>query len=299
MYDRLAKSVCNALKGQKRKSLELRLLRAVLYEGTNYSNSSNILNLRDLKFAKGQPETQAKMDFQALSSGKPIEKKIRSYSHKSENVIKKAVDFILSEQFTVPISYGTHMVTVGKDDVIKFPNIMRKQNRTHIVNAYLSYDENDADSMCRNSMFKIVNSITTTDEVVLSAIDYVTSLLVNDTCETLQKMISACLLTSQRDSATKLVLSARNFLKHQYSDHVTKSDDDICFHGIDYGLRRSMPIRTSHNCSHCKFSFYVCNQLNNMVFNSPMPNQEMISDACKVISDTSKKFKLFMGRALN
>ena len=195
MHDRLAKSVCNALKGQKRKSLELRLLRAVLYDGTTYSNRGDLLNLHGPTSAKGQPEIQAKMDFQTLSSGKPIKKKIRSYSHKSENVIKKAVDFILFEQFTVPISYCTHMVTVGKDDIVKFPNIMGKQNLTHIVNAYLSYVENDADNMCRNSMFNIINSITTTDEVLLSAIDYVTSLLMNDTCETLQNMISACLLT--------------------------------------------------------------------------------------------------------
>ena len=59
--------------------------------------------MHGLKIDQGQPEAQARIDFQTLSSGKPIEKKIRSYSHKSENAIKKSVDFILSEQFTVPV----------------------------------------------------------------------------------------------------------------------------------------------------------------------------------------------------
>ena len=255
---------------------------------------SDLLEKHNLKFAKGQPESQAKKDFECMKLGKPIEKKIASYSSKSDEVIKKAVDFILSEQITSPSSYGQHNVILGKTEIITFPNIMRRQNKTSIFKAYLNETKDDDNKLARNTMFQIMNSITTTDEKVLSAIDYVTSILVNDTCETLHNIVDKFITLQDQQVATSLILATKTFLKHQYCDHVTIDDDDICFHGFEYGLKRQQQHRSDQGCNNCQFPFYTCDTILSMVHESPVESHEMIQDAKKVLMDTRKKFKLYM-----
>ena len=104
------------LKAKKKRSNELRVLRAVLYNGTSASVRSELLQKHSFKFAKGQPEVQAKKDFETLKSGHTIQKTVASYSSKSDEVIEKAVNFILSEQFTSPTSFGEHEVVIGQDE---------------------------------------------------------------------------------------------------------------------------------------------------------------------------------------
>ena len=118
---------------------------------------------------------------------------------------------------------------------------------TDIVEGYLEEVLLDNDKLCRNTMYQVVGNITTCDEVGLSAIDYVTSSLVNETCEVLQNIISKCIESKLQDEATKLLLSARNFLKHQFADHVSILFDNICYHSVQYGLSKSSPNRTNHN----------------------------------------------------
>ena len=100
----------------------------MLYNGTSASVRSELLQKHSFKFAKGQPEAQAKKDFETMKLGHTIQKTVVSYSNKSDEVIRKAVDFVLSEQFTSPTSFGEHNVVIGKDEKITFPNIMRRQS---------------------------------------------------------------------------------------------------------------------------------------------------------------------------
>ena len=294
MFERLSQSVCVALKGQKKRTNEKRVLSAVLYDGTSASVRSELLRKHNFKFAKGQPEKQARTDFETLKLGNTIEKTVVSYSSKSDEVIKKAVDFILSEQFTSPTSFGEHDVVIGRDEKICFPNIMRRQSRSSIIKAYLNETQDDSQRLGKNTMFQILNSVTTTDEKVLSAIDYVTSILVNDTCETLQTIIDKCVSIHRQPFATSLVLTSRTFLKHQYCDHIAVENDDICSHSFEYGLKTQQQHRSNYRCNACLFPFYTCHSLLSMVEESPAESHEMIQDAKKVIMDTKEKFKLYM-----
>ncbi len=65
---------------------------------------------------------------------------------------------------------------------------------------------------------------------MLTLIDYVTSMLVNETCETLQIMIDKAVTNKHRDECTNYVKVAKNFMKNQFKNHVSKDDDDFCFH---------------------------------------------------------------------
>ena len=294
MYERLADTVCIALKHQKKRSTEKRVLGAILYKGTTYNNRSALLRKHNMTFARGQPEVQAIKDFEAMKLGNVVEKTVASYSHKSDSVIQKAVDYVLSEKFTAPSSFGMHEVVISANEKISLPNIMRKQSRTEIVAAYKNHTKDEPSRIGRNTMFAIMNATTTCDEKVLMAIDYVTSILVNETCEVLQTIIDRCIHPSLKDTATSLVHTTKNFLKHQYGDHVSIPSDSICFHGLKYGLDTKCQPKSGHNCIQCSFPFYTCDELKKMVISSPCESNDMIQDAKKVIMDIKMKFKLYM-----
>ena len=81
-------------------------------------------------------------------------------------------------------------------------------------------------------MYNIVNAVTTIDQVSISAIDYVTSSLVNETTETLQFIIEKMVPLVHAKKASDIVQSTSYFLKYEYGQHVTKDNDNICYHGI-------------------------------------------------------------------
>ena len=295
-YNKLSTSLLLAQKNLKNRSIERRVLRAILYDGSVKKDRMQLIEKHNVKFGTGQPEILARADYNLLIEGKNLEKKKYSYSSKSDKTIKTAVDFVLSDKFSIPTSYGTHEVYLGDKETITFPNIMRAQTRTIIIDSYLRHTKNQP-HLGRKTMFEILRHITSTDEVILTAIDYVTSLLVNEPCEVLQSMIDKCLHPSKQVYASSIVLCARNFLKHQYADHVSRSNEavPICYHGIDYGLLKDGLARTSHDCCACKFPFYSTSKLKELVKQSPSSDKEMIDDAIKVIDSTTEKFALYMG----
>ena len=121
-----------------------------------------------------------------------------------------AVYFVLSDKYSIPTSYGTHEVYLGSNETITFPNIMRTQAQTIVIDTYLRHTRYRR-CLGRKTMYKILRHITSTDEVTLTAIDYVTSLLVNEPCEVLQSIIGKCLHPSKQTYVTSMVLCAYNF----------------------------------------------------------------------------------------
>ena len=295
-YNKLSTSLLLAQKNLKNRSIERRVLRAILYDGSIKKDRMHLIEKHNVKFGTGQPEILARADYNLLLEGNNLEKKKYSYSSKSDRTIKSAVEFVLSDKFSIPTSYGTHEVYLGDNETISFPNIMRAQTRTIIIDSYLRHTKNQP-HLGRKTMYEILRHITSTDEVILTAIDYVTSLLVNEPCEVLQSIINKCLHPSKQVYATSIVLCARNFLKHQYADHVSRSNEvvPICYHGIDYGLLKDGLPRTSHDCCACKFPFYSTSKLKELVRQSPSSDKEMIDDAIHVIDNTTEKFALYMG----
>ena len=107
-------------------------------------------------------------------------------------------------------------------------------------------------------MYVILNAVTTTDQISLSAIDYVTSSLVNETTETLQYIIEKLVPLVHAKKASDIVQSTAHFLKHQYGQHVLKEKDDICYHGIRYALGKNNVLpKLNTSCTQCKFPFFV------------------------------------------
>ncbi len=80
--------------------------------------------------------------------------------------------------------------------------------------------------------------LTQDDESILTAIEYVSSTLVDEPCEMLQDIIEQLFAPLHQRQITKLVQSAKYFLKHKYKSHVMNTDYKLCYHELNYALDR-------------------------------------------------------------
>ena len=95
----------------------------------------------------------------------------------------------------------------------------------------------------------------------MSAIDYVTSILVNETCELLQDIVDKIIPPIYREQSSNMIHSTKYFLKNQCASHSLCHNDDVCYHGTTYGLSKNAEAKMNTQCSECKFPFYACDQL--------------------------------------
>ena len=287
-YDKLSSALCLCTKNSKKNTIERKVCRAILYKGTSNKQLSCLLKQHSFTFSTGEARAVAKEDFESLMNGDPLTKTKRTYSIISEDVLHKAVNFILSENNVVSISYGTKKVKLSKYEIIELPSLTRKRSMHDIFKAYMGTMKENEKSLSRASMFNLMGHLTNQDEAVLTAIDYVTAVLINEPCELLQDIIDKVICTSKQKHVTQLLHSAKHFLKHKYKSHVV-TEDDICYHGLQYCLGRSMTTKLNNNCQSCKFPFYVCFQLEKLVKDesSMCVDNEQMDDAVEVIKHAS------------
>ena len=298
-YKQLSTALCLCTKNSKRNSIERRVCRAILYKGTIKPQLNVLLNQHNFKFALGKARARAREDFDSLLNGESLYKPKRSYSLICDEVLQKAVKFILSENNVVSISYGTKKVKLSKYEIIELPSLTRKRSMHDIFKAYIESMNETEKSISRASMFKIMGHLTNHDEAVLTAIDYVTAVLINEPCELLQDIIEKVICPSKQKEVGHLLNSARYFLKHKYKSHALM-EDNICYHGLQYCLGKSECTKVDNNCQSCKFPFYVCYRLEELVkdaSSSMCVNEAQRDDAVDVIRNTSEKFELFMAHS--
>jgi len=300
-YKKLSTALCLCTKSSKRNSIERRVCRAILYKGTTKQQLNGILNQHNFTFALGEARARAREDFDSLLNGESLYKAKKSYSIICDEVLQKAVKFILSENNVVSISYGTKKVKLSKYEIIELPSLTRKRSMHDIFKAYIeSMNENENEkSLSRASMFKLISHLTNHDEAVLTAIDYVTAVLINEPCELLQDIIEKAICPSKQKEVAHLLNSARHFLKHKYKSHALM-EDNICYHGLQYCLGKSECTKVDNNCQSCKFPFYVCSRLEELVkdaSSSMCVSEAQRDDAVDVIRNTSNKFELYMAHS--
>ena len=98
--------------------------------------------------------------------------------------------------------------------------------------------------------------LTSNDEAMLSSIDYVSGLLVNETCDILQDIVNKFIPNEYQSNCTKYISVAKTFVKNQFKDQVMK-EDGCFFHGLDYALSRDMPLRQNTNNNACRISLFL------------------------------------------
>ena len=212
-YTKLSSTLCLCLKMAKKNTVEKRVCRAILYKGTTNNELSNLMNEYDFTLAAGKARASARRDFTTLKQGEVLVKPKKSFSNINEDTLENAVKFILSESNVVAISYGTKLVKLSKTEIIQLPSLTRKKTRLEIFNDFANF-YNDENVISRATMFKLMNHLTSNDEGILTAIDYVTAMLINEPCEMLQEVIDWSICATKQSEMTRLIYSSRHFLKH-------------------------------------------------------------------------------------
>ena len=309
-------TLCSWSNTSRKRTIERRVIRAILYDSFMRHELKQMKDDYGFKIGHGQPLVQARTDGQLLRTGQKLKLKKITRQYKSDYTIHKCVDFILCDSNVSSVSWGSKTVLSQSMGEVTLPKLTRKSD---IMNMYLEYKqviEDDNDCLRSTSFYSICNVLTSNDEAMLSSIDYVSGLLVNETCETLQDIVDKLIPNEHQSKCTKYISAAKNFMKNQFKDQVMKQDD-CCFHGLDYALSRNMVLRENTNDNACKFPFFVCNYLQSLIKTShtncnenendggmndttstnsqtSMRIIEEAEDAMNVIDDISEKFRLFM-----
>ena len=77
---------------------------------------------------------------------------------------------------------------LSKTEIIQSPSLTHKKTRLEIYNDYANF-YNDDNVILRATMFKLMNHLTSDDEGILTATNYVTAMLINEPCEMFQEVI--------------------------------------------------------------------------------------------------------------
>ena len=136
----------------------------------------------------------------------------------------------------------------------------------------------------------------------VTAVDYVTGVLVHDQIETLQQIGG----DFARDNATHARLTnyleslVRNFYKHHVDKHILKEITNVCWHGIDYGLSTSVQEPRAGRCRACLFPLYVFKLLRKVIIDSNTERRtHLANDALKIIDGAVEKLDFYRAHCVH
>ena len=314
-YQKMTHALCLCTKMSNRNTIERKVCRALLYNGvTSTKHLQELMKKYNFSFANGEVRKNARLDFESLSKGETLKIKTPTFSRIDDDSLLKAVKFILSEDNCISTSYGTKTERLSDTESIQLPRFQRKRSRIDLIRAYLNITSDDETQVSQRSMYNIVNFITASDQASLYAIDYVTSLLVNETGEVMQDIIDKLLSPQEGKEASRLLCSASYFLKHVYKHHVLLNDD-VCYHGLVHALKKPESNKSSNysqttststttttttttklnkNCNACKFPFFVCTKVKQYLNSCSNHIEDQVKDALEVVDDVARKYELYM-----
>ena len=218
--------------------------------------------------------------------------------------------FILSKDNVVPISWGTNYIKLTDNETVTLPVLIRQKAPKHLYDNYLAFcNDKDTDaagesfpSISRGMYYEILTKITNGGEEMLTAVDYVTGVLVNDQVTLLQRIVDDLVSIDMKPVLSNYIAIMRTFLKQQYDSHALLEEEEVGAHGIVYGLTKpdlSMPVH-KERCNACNFPCFCILELHKaVVAASQLPNstisEDVVKDAIEVIMDAAHKLELYSG----
>ena len=236
-------------------SVELRVTRAFLVKGEAHVSMG------------GDSKTAAYHDYNKLADGQPIAKKKFSRSTYDTEALRNALIYMLSTRNVCTLSWGTRKHKISDDESVVLPCLIQRMSTVDIYESYVLHVPHPGGRVSRGSFYKIFGAVTSGNQKLLTSVDYVTGVLVNDAVSTLQTIVDDL----SPDHATKEDLGHRleivkNFLKNQYDLHVHR-EDDVSTHGIAYGLglpQQQAEVRKGR-CNGCNFVNHYIHDLQNVI----------------------------------
>ena len=309
----VVQSAFDVMKASPRGSVQRRAVRALLVGAI--SKTSILKDLADYfkqpRIDNGTSYAYAKKDFETMISGAALSKIDFSRKSVNDDIIEDAVSFLLNRDNITTVSWGNIDCVLSENETVVLPKITRRATRKVLWERYREVHTEQGDQyLKRTSMYKIMKAITRSGQKILSSVDYVQSLLVNDTIENIQKMIDDLIVdTIEKECLENYLESLSVFLKYNFNHHVKIDNDDSTTHGVKFilgnPLRTSTCTNTTRNtkinitCAHCKFPFFFVDQLKTSIVsnnsNDSILTNEEIENCLNVLDDAQEKFILYMG----
>ena len=188
----LVQTAFDVMKASPRASIQRRVLRALLVHSILHTSIPKELTTlcNHTRIDSGTAYTQAKTDYKTMIQGKNVTE--TEYIRKciDNNLVSDAVKFILYKANIATVSWGNIDVVLSENETVVLPKITRRASAKILWDQYLEYSLKSGDQYIKRSTFyEILRIITRSDQKLLSSVDYVQSLLVNDSLENLQQMI--------------------------------------------------------------------------------------------------------------
>ena len=298
------------MKQSPKGSLQRRVIRAVLVQSISKTSI-----LRDLavyckhpRIDAGTSYTQAKFDYDVMQNGSELCKAEFSRKSVKDSIVEDAVSFILDKDNIATVSWGYTDCVLSQTETVVLPQITR---RTSCKVLWERYNESCFEStnqiLKRSTFYEVLRMLTKSDQMVLSSVDYVQSLLVTDTIENLQFMIEDLVDDDIEKAVLEEYLSSLSiFLKYGYAHHCTILNDNCTTHDLNFILGNPLRKNSTETatqpkititCTECKFPFYVINQIKCCITRSGDLDidEPKIEEALTVLDDSLDRFCMYMG----
>ena len=170
-----------------------------------------------------------------------------------EHVVVDSLRWFLQEENICVLSWGTKMVKLSATESIVLPSLTRKKPLEMMIDDYqdvFKREDNKELSISRSSAHKILSHITNGQTRSLTAVNYMLGELIYDNFVLVDRIVSEYTAKEDHKRLKLHSLIASNFLKVQYPLHCIKEDDQVCTHGLMYGLGDpSATARTTMECN--------------------------------------------------
>ena len=245
----------------------------------------------------GSSEDQVRTDFKVMEAGMSLCIPPITRCRFDEQILHEAAMFNLSKDNVTPISWGTKQIKLSDAGTVTLPSLTRRNSPRHMYENYMALcSERGTNSAADDShlsiswgkFYEILRQKTAGGEKMLSAVNYVTRVLVNDQVTLLQRIVDDIVDTEKKPVLTNYITIMRIFLKQQYDSHALTEGDEIGIHGIDYGICKpdlSIPAH-AERCNGCNFVTFCKSELQESV---------AAADALEVINNAAKKLELYQG----
>jgi hypothetical protein len=297
--ERAAERIAKVVMAAPRNTVQKRVSRACLVKGFSKAVLAKLCKSDRLTLS-GTSEQQSYRDYNRLEEGQVLEKPRGRAVRFNEEHARKAVKFILHTSNVGALSWGSRPFRLSENESVTLPILVRRVSVKEMFERYCESVEVE-EQIKRSSFYTIVKAITHSDEKLLTAVDYVTGVLVNDQVSTLQDMIEAFACTpSRKEELTSQLELVRNFLKAQVGAHVCRENDSVPTHGLEYGLSQPIEgeLERAGKCNACDFIPYFIQRMRGEISSSDRDEPkaaDSVQDALRVLDDVEHKFVLYQG----
>ena len=213
-------------------SIEYRTARAVLVRSWQLKELNERLE-NGRKLAR-RAYTSGSNDARSLFDGKKLETTSFTQKRYNEAAVDAAVDYILSEECIVPVSWGAVKLLVdGKE--ITFPALTRRGKPEFLYQNYVAAVEDEEARVGRTAFLGLVSDLTKHEVHSRTAVDYLSSELLDVTWDAVERMLER--LGSANVSRFKSwYMIMGTFLRHHYIKHLTHENVGEKYHNIPGAL---------------------------------------------------------------